>query len=273
VSDQDQPASGEPTFDDPAFDELRALLAETRVTEPVPADVAARLDTTLASLRDQRRAGADRPDASVLVLRRRVGRVLVAAAAVAVVVAGSFGIVQSSRNGTDGADSASSVAADEGSADKAAPQEPTERQPEAVTGSAAVAPQLTRAHFAHDAAAAMRTLSTTEGTLDSASSSPSAPVPGSPDPTDTDGDFAANGSKAAQAPPITATPEPLRDPATLRGSAGCAGPAAPDAVTLPATLDGVPVALVFRPPTASAQVVEAWSCDGASLLASATVPH
>jgi hypothetical protein len=42
-------------------------------------------------------------------------------------------------------------------------------------------------------------------------------------------------------------------------------------VTYPATFDGTPVALVFRPPSATAQRVEAWSCDGATLLASASV--
>jgi hypothetical protein len=76
-----------------------------------------------------------------------------------------------------------------------------------------------------------------------------------------------------KAPPVTATPEAVTGALSSRASTGCAGPAAPDSVTLPATLDGVPVALVFRPPTSSEQRVEAWSCDGSSLLASATVPR
>ena len=83
----------------------------------------------------------------------------------------------------------------------------------------------------------------------------------------------AQGYTALQAPPVTATPTPLTGRADLlRDAAGCPGPAAPNSVTLPATLDGAPVALVFRPPTASGQRVEAWSCDGSSLLAAAVVP-
>ena len=57
----DEPAFDDPALDDPAFDDVRALLADLRVTAPVPADVAARLDATLDSLK------AERP-------RRQIGR-------------------------------------------------------------------------------------------------------------------------------------------------------------------------------------------------------
>ena len=276
MSDQDQPAPGEPPFDDPGFDDpgfddLRGLLAETRVTAPVPDDVAARLDATLTTLRDEQQA---RPrDASVVVLRRRVGRVLVAAAAVTAIGAGSYGLVHSGQDGSN-SDSAASGAGGQADADKAAPLAPQEIQrsgsaPEALTLGVT---SLRSAHFARDAAAAMRSLSN----LAAAKDAPSAPVPAATpsDSADAGSDYLANGSKAAEAPPVTVTPAPLAGATThLQSAVECAGPSAPGAVTLPATLDGVPVALVFRPPTTAGQLVEAWSCDGASLLDSATVPR
>lgn len=280
MSDHDQPAPGDPSFDDPGFadpgfedpgfEDLRGLLAETRVTAPIPGDVAARLDATLATLRDEQQAR--REDARVVVLRRRVGRVLVAAAAVSVIGAGSYGLVHSGQGSNS--DSAASSTGGQADADKAAPLAPQEVQrsgsaPDALTPGVA---SLRSAHFARDAAAAMRSLSN----LTAAQVAPSAPVPvATPsDSAESGGDYLAKGSKAAEAPPVTATPEPLTDePTHLQSAAACTGPSAPGAVTLPATLDGVPVALVFRPPTASGQLVEAWSCDGASLLDSATVPR
>jgi len=267
VSDQDQPAPGEPSFDDPAFDDLRGMLADARVTEPTPPDVVARLESALGSLRDQRRAEADRPSASVLLLRRRVGRVLVAAAAAVVVAAGSYGIVHSGGNGSSNSDTAASGAGGQANAEKAAPSVATPGLSHLSTHGVV----LRRAHFARDAATLMRTLAAAD-VADSLDAVPSAtpPVPAASPGT---GDYAANGSVAGQAPPVTSTPTTADDAKTLRAPDRCSGPATPGAVTIEATLDGVPVALVFRPPTPSAQVVEAWSCDGATLLASATVPR
>jgi hypothetical protein len=281
VSDQDQPASGEPGFedpgfDDPAFDDLRGLLAETRVTAPIPDDVAARLDATLGSLRDQRRADAHRPNGSVVLLRQRVGRVLVAAAAVAVIGAGSYGLVHSGQDSST-SDSAASSAGGQADADKAAPLTTAGgRSPGAVEaqGLPARVPSLRKGHFARDAAAAMRSLSVQA--VAGAEDVPSAPAPAATpsDSRSARSDVLSGKSQAVEAPPVTATPTPLAGAtAGFETVAGCAGPSASGAVTLPATLDGVPVALVFRPPTATGQLVEAWSCDGTTLLASATVPR
>jgi len=69
---------------------VRRLLAEARHTEPMPDDVAARLDRVIAGLADDpdaRTEGADVPAAPVVRLderRRRAGRLLLAAAAVVV---------------------------------------------------------------------------------------------------------------------------------------------------------------------------------------------
>jgi hypothetical protein len=290
VTDDDQtaPDGHEPSFDDPAYDEIRGLLADARVSEPVPAEVAARLDATLAALKDQARTTGDRP--SVVSLRRRtVGRVLAAAAAVVLIGAGGFSIVRSAGDGSSNADSAAAgSAADQqarsdalsGGSEKSAPNahEPV------IPGTLDAVGQTTlrSAHFAQDAAATMRGLAATalvaaEPRTPSASEA-SSDVPVSPSdttsPTDTNGTrggYAAEGSAALTAPPVTSTPGDVVS--ANKGAAACAGPGLPDAITLPATLDGVPVALVFHPPTTTAQLVEAWSCDGTKLLASASVPH
>ena len=79
---------------------LRALLAEARVDEPVPHDVAARLDAALTDLREERRTTGG---ASVVPLhahrRRTATRLLVAAAAIVVGGVG-FHAIRSSTTGT-----------------------------------------------------------------------------------------------------------------------------------------------------------------------------
>jgi hypothetical protein len=79
-------------------------------------------------------------------------------------------------------------------------------------------------------------------------------------------------AEAPTAPPVTSSPDAV-DPMVERDLASCAGPAVVGTVTLPATLDGRLVALVFRTPSQDQQVVEAWSCDGATVLATATIPR
>ena len=68
---------------------VRRLLAEARHTEPMPDDVAARLDRVIAGLADDPESRATREEASAPVVRlderrRRAGRLLLAAAAVVV---------------------------------------------------------------------------------------------------------------------------------------------------------------------------------------------
>jgi hypothetical protein len=259
----DESAPDERAFDDPAHDEIRRLLSEARVTDPVPADVAARLDASLASLREERIA--EGRAANVVQLRRRITRVLVAAAVVVVVGGGAVGIANLPRTGSGdsnaSADSAGSSTLDQGSAEKSVPQAPS---PTGVPGAVAkTLPRLTTARFGTGVSRLMRA---TYGTLDTRLPQGDTPQPAAPS------DQLVQGYLAPLAPPVTVAPTPVDG--SLRDDAlACPGPEAPDAVTWPARLDGALVALVFRPPTAQAQVVEAWSCDGDTLLASATVPH
>jgi hypothetical protein len=133
--------------------EVRRLLADARHSEPIPTDVAARLDRVLAELATQELDDPhDDEGASVVALasrrRRRVVSVLVAAAAV---VAIGVGLDQLMQAGGGGASSSSSMpAADRsqvtgGSAGSDAPQR--HHQPHSYFNSqksanAAAAPQM-----------------------------------------------------------------------------------------------------------------------------------
>ena len=67
----------EADFDDPAHADIRDLLASARVAIPVPAEVVARLDATLAELTGQAKEAEPLPDETdpvVVPLRRRAPR-------------------------------------------------------------------------------------------------------------------------------------------------------------------------------------------------------
>ena len=281
-----QPDGHEPAFDDATHAWVRDLLADARVTTPPPDEVVARLDESLAALVAERtRSGLpaeDEPAATVVPLRRRLGpRLAAAAAAVIVVAAGGAALSRLDLGGSASDNSATSGSADRSTASSGGPGSAkglaTGSAPEALADAAL--PRLSAASFAADAAAVMRQVASTPaelpGTADgAATASPKAPAP-TPTPGGEPQDPALTGatssSKAVQAPPVTATPESLRTEDRAPASVACAGPAAVGAVTLPATLDGTRVALVFRPSTAAGQRVEAWSCDGSTLLAAATI--
>lgn len=267
----DDPAFDEPAFDDPAFDDLRALLADVRATGPVPDDVATRLDATLASLQAERAAGAEQASAVVVPLRRRLApRLLVAAAAMVVIATGSVGIarVVSDTGGNDAMTADSATSPDDAGAGSLEPASPRSGDPaqELDGGDMAYAKasvELSSATFAQDAARVMRDAAT--------AAKAQAPATESLDTGSlNESEMPLADGAAPTAPPLTATRGRL-DTLLRQTLESCPGPDAPGAVTLAATLDDAPAALVFRPPTESGQLVEAWSCDGTELLASATV--
>jgi hypothetical protein len=276
VNDQHEP--GPDDVDDPDHAWVRDLLGDARVAEPVPDDVAARLDQTLAALQAERAASrGPAPDESptVVPLRRRLpARLTAAAAAVIVLGAGGVAIAQLGGNGSGGSGDASSKAADSvASGSPTAPRSVGGAAPQALADAAV--PRLTAASFASDAARVMRQVAALDGLAGTASgfaaASPTAPAPAQT-PADQSPEAAKSSgldTGALQAPAITATPPPAEQ--DLRSPAACAAPAPADGITLQATLDGTPVALVFRPPTADGQRVEAWSCDGTTLLRSALI--
>jgi hypothetical protein len=255
VNDANGPAFDDPAFDDPAFDDLRAFLADARATEPMPADVAARLDETLASLQAERAAPAPVVPAPVVPLRRRLAPVL-AAAAVAVVV-GGVGIAQLvGDNGAQRSVSADSAGSSEALTSAPSATAPSARAPHPATkggdlAAFAAVPVFTRARFADQVA------SPQIAALDAPAGSP-----GTDPGTDTS---SGTGSSPGEPP----TPAEGRVPAAV--ASGCAGPALPGTRSVPILLDSQPAALVLHPVVDGEQLVEAWSCDGVERLASASV--
>jgi len=222
---------------------MRRLLAESAGPEPVPTDVAARLDATLARLVEQR----DEPGAEVETLalgspgRRRWPKLLLAAAAV--IVAG-YGIGTVVQNESLSGDNASSTSEGAGAAQSA---------PEADKGQA-LADQRNpdrqllrvsapvRLHSAELRGEVRRLL----GRIG-----------------------VANGARLPKAHGLTSGAKELR-------SSGCTpGEVPPDSRWLPATYDGHRAVLVLGPPRRSVGdhsvvAAEVHTCSG-RLLDSATV--
>lgn len=100
----------DPTLSPEREREVRRLLADARHTEPIPGDVAARLDRVLAEL-----AGGESLDATPVISltarrRQRVVSLLVAAAAVVVLGVGLGQVVGTRNSSEDGASAGSDTA-------------------------------------------------------------------------------------------------------------------------------------------------------------------
>lgn len=233
--DPDAPDPDAPDLDDPAHAALRDQLAEARVTSPVPAEVAASLDATLAGLLTERAAGT----AVVPLRRRRAPRFLAAAAAVVLLGAGAVGLTQVLRDSDTRSDSA--TAADRSAAGQAV----TPGLPGVATGldaedlAALGQVSFTRTGFARQVARYLHTEA---------------------------------GYAAAQ--PDAPTPAPTSAPTSASAKASCPGPPVTDgAEVVGVRYQRRPAALVVHPPVAGARFVAVWSCDGTRQLDSATVTH
>jgi hypothetical protein len=103
---------------------IRELLSDARATGPMPADVAARLDSALVDLAAERGLADPVPADNVIPItrtrRHRVVAVLGAAAAVAVFGLGLGAVLNSESGGDDDAGSAADSAVDRGGDDGAA---------------------------------------------------------------------------------------------------------------------------------------------------------
>ena len=217
--------------DDPEITEVRRLLAEARHTEPIPPDVAARMEGILAGLR------LPDPDSRVVPIaahrRRRVGALLVAAAAVVV------GAVTLGPHLPSGSHGSSGAAADSA----------TEQRMDAGAGSAAPSPQLNPsaglAPEGKTASAGPRAL-VRDGRL-----------------VVSQDDFAADAQRGRR----LLTSSRRSDLSTLHGCAGV--PTSSEA--LPATYRGAPAALVFRAPQGSSQVVDLYVCGSPDPVRSTTL--
>lgn len=267
-----------PDFDDPSYDAIRELLSDARVDGPIPVDVAARLDATLAELTGRPSSSGGDPadeDRVVVPLRRRLApRLLAAAAVVLVAGAGAFGLNRVLQDSTGTADSAAAGVHAEDSGTKAtvpaSTPVPAPPQPQTALGATtdakawlsgrASVPVLTTAGFAKEAAALqLRDFSVlnTAGAQTSASKEDSI---GSPSPTPTEA-RSYDRSEATKQARLTAT-----------AARRCPGPRIAGTSSYPIVLDGQPAVLVVsRPAKDGSRLVGAWSCDGTRVLAFTTV--
>ncbi|HEU5036107.1 MAG TPA: hypothetical protein VFT70_03825 [Nocardioides sp.] len=216
----------------PDDDRLRRLLADARHTEPMPPDVAARMDGVLADL------GADRPvratvtDLASVRRRRRVRTLLVAAAAV--VVAG-IGIDQVRDGIGSTSDSSADTSADT-SADDAAGAPPQQPHPaEGVGGGGSLASEQP-GRVGH-------------------------PVRLDPD---------RFGRQVARLQHGGAASFSAQDHVDALQGVRCRAPGDGRAVAV--TYDGEPGVLVFRPPSRDSQVVDLVLCGHAGVARSITLP-
>ncbi len=272
---------GVPAFGDPAYDDLRTDLAGLRATDPMPADVAARLDAVIADLSGSAAPVAasaapvpdDQPEpAPVVPLRKRsrVGpRLLVAAAAVVVVGAGGIGLAQVVRDGSDdlktSADSAATGATAPGAAvdsDSAA------ESPELDEGTPAAAARvivLTTAGFD----AEVRTLLATAVAPTASEQLPEAQdgLTRSASPLPTPGPADLEEQRNALKDLDSAL---LSQYATTK-RADCA-PVVKGATTVPVVLDGRPAVLAVFEAADGTVRVEARDCTGSVVLVSTDIP-
>lgn len=247
-----------PTPDETAPDEdrVRALLAESRVTEPMPPEVAARLEDVLGELVGARTAPIVVPLRPRW--RQRTARGLVVAAAVLIVGGGTMTLLQhrdQSSGGASGsaADSAtSSMATDTpGSADlgKRSPQ-PLRNEVHDSAGalgaqsqkSRQVLPSLSSAHFADGVRHLVTTTAADRAGLSGLTATAAQPAP----------EYGAAVADCAR--PIAVPADRLsRD----------------DVLTV--SLDGALATLVVEPVGSDPRTATAYSCDGKDVLATTTL--
>lgn len=237
----------------PTEEQLRALLAEARLDEPMPADVAARLDGVLADLGADRAAVATPlPDRAAARRRRRRSLVLAAAAAVAIGVGGT----QVDLSGGGGADSG--VTAHDGGAARSQTESQTESQAESYPESQ---PE-SQADSAGAATLAAAPVALRSGSFErdvrhylSPLSSGDLSVP-RPDRLTKDERAARSG----------------RGTMTSPYAASCSRVDAGRGRQLPAEYDGRPAVLVLRPAAAGVRRVDLYLCGSAEPVRSTSVP-
>lgn len=217
-------------------DAVRALLASARHTEPIPDEVVARLDATLASLTGDRQE-TRAPVVALASRRRRTASTLLLAAAAVVVAGVGIGQVLSPDGSDDSAGSESVMSTQDRAAGKS----------DGVPYSAeAEAPDEGGAELQND------------------SSARTAPSPGS----GLLAELSSLSSDTALRPQV----RKLRSVSAATASdTPCAGPDVGSGTTVPVTYDGVPGALVFRIPSGSSQRVDVFLCGEREALRTLTL--
>lgn len=277
---------GVPAFGDPAYDGLRAELADLQDVGPMPADVAARLDDVLADLGGTPAAAEPLTDAPVVPLRRRSNagkRLLVAAAAVVAVGGGGIGLanVVDGGMGSDdraaSADSAVAESAPNAAADEAAPG--VDHQSGGGVSSGRSALELRSQNFSADAAELITSDVELVTQLRRAAMAAStkhlrdkADNDSSEEQYDADVPLGASGG-APLAPTAPTDRAGAQDNLSgLNALQSCAVRTVTGGVARPVLLDGSPAILVVYPAVDGTRLVQARTCDANTVLISAFVP-
>ncbi|WP_166389255.1 hypothetical protein [Nocardioides ochotonae] len=246
--------------DDEQDAQVRRLLAEARHDEPVPDDIAQRLERVLAQLAADGPVDAPPADEVAARRRRRAGGLLVAAAAVVVAAVGVDQVIDSGAETASSSDS-SSAAGQATSAEDAAVDRSTSTLPRRKAPSPTGGPVDVHAdHFTRDARALLRATETVAPLSANAGKSGSdrraelyrdrAPVPG-------DG-----AGKLEQRAPARGTAWFSCDPAPW-------GPGR----LLAVRYDDEPAVVAIRPPAGDTRVVEVLQCGTGTILRSVTLPR
>ena len=260
------PDFDDPGFDDPAFDAVRERLAAARVQDPIPADVAARLDATLAGLTGGTPAAPPAPGeggTTVTPLRRRsrvAPRLLAAAAVVVLAGAGGVGVSQVLDHGSAGDTSSTAGSATKADAPgtEKAPAVPAPTAPAPAGGGTTSLDSLTTAGIAGVPVLTSADFSSQVAALDLARGSYSS--------------RRTTGSDQAAGPQSLDGLSESRRRKSAATARSCRGPRITGTASYPAVLDGQPAVLVVHPADAGSRLVQAWSCDGSRVLAFTTLP-
>ena len=217
-------------------EQVRRLLADARHTDPLPPDVAERLDGVLADLRADRPLRPTVTDLAAARRRRRARTMLLAAAAVVVVGIG-IGQLNGGGAGDDEADSATSAGSADAGGSAATEREQSEATDGLLGGDAEEAPEPTsevagRVTSENFGAKALR-LRQQRAVLDR------------------DQDSAAFEYQAKAR--------------CIRGDAGAGA-------TVPIRYDGSPAVLVYRTPRGDTQVVDLYVCGRDGVVRTITLP-
>jgi hypothetical protein len=245
---------------------LRRLLARARDVEPVPDDVAARLDRVLEQLAAEDHdpaVGAAHPVDLAARRRQRVRTLLVAAAAVVVVGVGVGRLVGTSSDDSTTTADATSSAESAGDESAALPEAASQDRAEDSAGAEESAPAESILPDSSDGSA-----SELPGTLYTASPAPSPPV------RLTEDGFAAQAERFRDRRGVRSTERSVVPGPSLSVAESFVcdtadwGPGR----LLPALYDGVPAVLAYRAVAGPTQTVDLLRCGTGEVLRSIVLP-
>ncbi|NPC98764.1 hypothetical protein [Nocardioides sp. zg-DK7169] len=247
---------------------VRRLLHDARHDEPIPEDIATRLDRVLAQLSADEPVDAPSVHEIAARRRRRAGGLLVAAAAV---VVASVGLDQALDRGEDAADSSAataggsadaqdSVRAERDQAGSAQSTLPRSKAPTPVGGPVDVHAD----RFTSEARAILRTTEDRRAELRATTAAPQ--------DSDAPGLDANPDAQASSAPPTANGGAPF---ATRNGTAWFTCDPAPwgPGRLVAVRYDGEPAVIAVRPPAGDTRVVEVLQCGTGAILRSVTLPR